>query len=152
MTDVYHELLEMLSGTTSRIQSLLEGDGDLPKPPTGEWGPAEILAHMVDAEKVYRGRMQAILSQKSPPYLRTWDPQKTAAEGNYAEREVRPELEEFAKERAETISLLMNLALKDWERIGIHDQFGELSVEDITERLIDHDTEHLTQLQGVTGS
>lgn len=142
MTDAYGEMLDDLSHTTTRIQELSEQYGD--NPPVGsadDWGAARILRHMTEVEKLYRGRMQRMLTQETP-YLKSVDLAADPGEG----LEFRPELEAFAIERGETISLLMNLALKDWERTGIHDELGELSVEDITERLIDHDNAHLTQL------
>ncbi|HEX3722717.1 MAG TPA: DinB family protein, partial [Nitrolancea sp.] len=107
------------------------------------WGPARIMSHLIDVEKLYRGRMQLILTQETP-YLKSANP---AADGDDSAHVFRPELEAFAMERGETISLLMNLALKQWERTGIHDEYGELSVEDIAERLIDHDNEHLAQIE-----
>jgi hypothetical protein len=143
MIDAYGEMLDDLSRTTSRIQEMSEKYGDSPSAGTaGDWGPALILTHLTDVEKLYRGRMQLILTQETP-YLKSANP---AGKIDNSPREFRPELEAFAMERGETISLLMNLALKDWERTGIHDEYGELSVEDITERLIEHDNEHLAQM------
>lgn len=142
MTDAYGEMLDDLSHTTTRIQELSEQYGD--NPPAGsadDWGAARILRHMSEVEKLYRDRMQRILTQETP-YLKSVELSADPGEG----LEFRPELEAFAIERGETISLLMNLALKDWERTGIHDEHGELSVEDISERLIDHDNAHLAQL------
>lgn len=151
MIDSYHEVLETLSGTPSKIQDLISA-GDVP-PPDGsdEWSAVEIIAHLADVEKLYRGRMQEMLTKRTPPYLRNFDQEAAAREGDYASRDLRASLEDFANERAETISLLMNLALKDWEKTGIHDQMGEVSVEDLAERLIDHDEEHLAQLEQALG-
>lgn len=144
MTDAYHELLDDLSHTTTRIQEMTEKHGaNLPVGTADSWGPAQIVAHMIDVEKLYRGRMRLILAQQTP-YLKSWQP-SVGPEG--IARELRPQLEAFANERGETISMLMNLALKGWERTGIHDEFGELSVEDIVERLIEHDNEHLSQME-----
>jgi hypothetical protein len=142
MTDAIGEMLDDLSHATTRIQEMSEQYGD--NPPAGsanDWGAARILRHMSEVEKLYRGRMQLILTRETP-YLKAAN---LAADPGEA-LEFRPELEAFAIERGETISLLMNLALKDWERTGIHDEHGELSVEDIAERLIDHDNAHLAQL------
>lgn len=143
MIDSYGEMLDDLSRTTTRIQEMSEKYGDHPPAGTADdWGPALILAHLIDFEKLYRGRMQLILTHETP-YLKSAD---LARKSDDAPREFRPELEAFAMERGETISLLMNLALKDWERTGIHDEYGELSVEDLAERLIEHDNEHLAQM------
>ena len=142
MTDAIGEMLDDLSHTTTRIQELSEQYGD--NPPGGsadDWGAARILRHMSEVEKLLRGRMQLALTQETPYFK----PGKLPADPGEG-LEFRPELEAFAIERGETISLLMNLALKDWERTGIHDQRGELSVEDIAEQLIEHDNAHLEQM------
>jgi hypothetical protein len=144
MTDAYHELLDDLSHTTTRIQEMTEKYGDdVPVGTAEDWGPPQIVAHMIDVEKLYRGRIQLILAQQTP-YLKSWNPE-VGSEG--IAQKLRPELESLANERGETISLLMNLPLKGWERTGVHDEYGELSVEDIVERLITHDSEHLEQME-----
>jgi hypothetical protein len=144
MTDAYHELLDDLSHTTTRIQEMTEKYGnDVPVGSAEDWGPPQIVAHMIDVEKLYRGRIQKMLNEQTP-YLRSWEPE-VGPEGIAGT--LRPELEAFATERGETISLLMNLPLKGWERSGIHDEYGELTVEDIVERLINHDNDHLKQME-----
>ena len=144
MTDAYHELLDDLSHTATRIQEMTAPYGDDLPPGTAEdWGPPQIVAHMIDVEKRFRGRIQLILDREAP-YLKSWEP-SVGPDG--IARELRPQLEAFATERGETISLLMNLPLKAWERTGIHDEYGELSVEDIVERLINHDNAHLEQME-----
>ena len=144
MIDTYGEILDDLSRTTTRIQEMSEKYGNTPSPGTADdWGPSRILMHLTDVEKLYRGRMQLILTQMTP-YLKSANP---AGSIDVFPQQFRPELEAFAMERGETISLLMNLALKDWERTGIHDHYGELSIEDIAEQLIEHDNEHLGQLE-----
>jgi hypothetical protein len=152
MTDVYHELLDALSEMPGLIQSLVDrGIGDLPSGTNEEWGPAAIIAHLADSDRLYRERMQLILNRETP-YLKPNNPTALAQEHDYASREFRPALEEFANERGEIISLLMNLALKQWDRTGIHDTMGEVSIEDLAGRLVDHDAAHLEQLEGMLAS
>jgi hypothetical protein len=150
MTDVYRELLDALSSTPGRLHDLIGAGLDgLPSGDNAQWGPAGVIAHLLDTELLYRGRMQLILASREAPYLKPFDPDHAAREHDYAARELRPTLEAFATERGETISLLMNLALKDWDRTGVHDEFGEVSIEDLAERLTDHDAEHIQQLAGM---
>ena len=60
-------------------------------------------------------------------------------------------LHEFNTRRGETISLMMGLSLNDWDRTGVSDARGELSIEDVVEDIISHDTEHLDQLRALSG-
>jgi hypothetical protein len=41
----------------------------------------------------------------------------------------------------------MGLSLRDWERTGIHDTRGELTIADVVEDIVDHDAEHVAQLR-----
>jgi hypothetical protein len=47
--------------------------------------------------------------------------------------------------------LLVNLALKDWDRTGVHDVLGEVSIEDLASELIDHDQKYMARLDEVLG-
>lgn len=145
MIDAYHELIDALAQTPARLTETLAG-----RVPTGarsneDWGPAEVVAHLVDVERLYRGHMQEILRREGA-LLRRFDERRAAREHDYAATDLAASLEAFATERGETMSLLMNLALKDWERTGIHDTDGELSIEDLAERLVEHDDEHVAQV------
>lgn len=148
MLDAYHELIDELSGTPGRLRAIPSEAVNAAPRSNEVWGAPEIVAHMGDIERVYRGRITEILHQDSA-YIRAVDPDALARTHDYASRELADSVEEFGQERTETLSLLFNLALKDWEKTGIHYKHGEISVEELIERLIDHDTEHLTEIAAV---
>jgi hypothetical protein len=146
MIDAYHELIDELSNTPEQLRDLFEGHGEPPRGTNSQWGPVETLAHLVDVERLYRERMHEVLTKKVP-YLRPFDPGRAAESGDYAARAFGGLLDEFANERGETILLLVNLALKDWDRTGVHDEMGEVSIEDLAGELVDHDQEHMSEMQ-----
>lgn len=145
MTDIYRELLEALTLTPARAQELIAGAESLPTSSDERWGPGAILAHLADIERLMRGRIEEALTRESP-YFKSVDQERLATERGYHQQEVQAALADFATERAETLQRLMNLPLKGWERGGIHDERGEITVEEIVELLVDHDAEHLRQL------
>lgn len=150
MTDVYRELIDNLSDTPAELQALLENY----QPSSSnddEWGPREIVAHLVDIEVLSRGRINEIL-ERPGAYLKAIDQEKLAAEHDYGSADLQQSLDTFASERAETLSRLMNLALRDWEQTGIHQERGEVSVEDLAESLVNHDAEHLATIRRLTSS
>ena len=49
--------------------------------------------------------------------------------------------------RGESVSLLMGLSLIDWDRSGTHTTRGTLSIADVVEDIVDHDAEHIGQLE-----
>lgn len=148
MLDTYHELIDDLSGTPGKLREISSEAANAVARSNENWGAPEIIAHLVDIERVYRGRIHEVLNQDSA-YLKAADPDALAREHDYASRDMAASIEEFSQERGETLSLLFNLALKDWEKTGIHYKHGEVSVEDLVERLIDHDKGHLQQIEQV---
>lgn len=150
MTDVYRELIDNLSDTPAQLQALL--DGYQPPAESGEeWGPREIVAHLVDIELEVRWRINEVLSHPGA-YLKAIDQDKLAQEHDYGSTDLRQSLDSFAEERGETISLLMNLALRDWDKTGIHEERGEVSVEEMAEVLVNHDAEHLETIRALTSA
>src|SRR5690606_25446033 len=124
MQDVYRELIDALSETPQQLVALApEAEG---APRSNEhWGLAEIVARLGDVERLCRGRRQERLAREGAS-LRRFAPARAAREHDYACKHLHAGLGEFADERGETLSLLRNLALKDWERTGIHDEWGEV--------------------------
>jgi hypothetical protein len=150
MLDTYRELIDLLAETPTRLKRLVEGR-ELPAQRSNEdWGPIEVIAHLVDAERLSRQRIARMLAE-DVPYFRAIDQVEMARAGDYASRILEDVLDAFGRERAETVSLLMNLSLKDWTRTAIHETRNEISVEDIVEDLIEHDREHLDQIRRQLG-
>lgn len=150
MLDAYRELIDLLAETPRRLQSLVEGR-ELPTQRSNEdWGPIEVIAHMVDAERLSRERIVRMLAEDTP-YFRAMNQLELARAGDYASRSLQEVLDAFGHERGETLSVLMNLAPKDWDRKAIHETRDEITIEDIIEDLIQHDREHLDQIQQLLG-
>ena len=145
MIDAVNELIDELSQTPETLKQRLADRNDI-EPQTAEnWGPIEIVAHMATTEQVQRNRMHAILTQHVP-YLKDWDPIDAAREKDYSSMDMKTVLAEFVDQRGDTLVLLVNLALKDWDRTGMSDTLGEVSLEDLAGELIDNDQKYLAQL------
>ncbi|HLI50552.1 MAG TPA: DinB family protein, partial [Thermomicrobiaceae bacterium] len=139
-----------LSNTPAQLQSLLDGY-QAPAESGDDWGPREIVAHLVDIEVLYRGRINDVLGHPGA-YLKVIDENKLARDHDYGSSDLQQSLGTFAEERGETISLLMNLALRDWDKTGIHEERGEVSVEELAESLVNHDAEHLETIRALTSA
>ena len=151
MLDAYRELIDLLAETPKRLKGLVEGR-ELPAQRSNEdWGPIEVIAHLVDAERLSRERIVRMLAEDTP-YFRAMNQLEMARAGDYASRSLHEVLEAFGHERGEMLSLLMNLAPKDWARTAIHETRDEITVEDIVEDLIEHDREHLDQIRRLLGA
>lgn len=146
MLDSYRELLDLLAATPTKLKAAAEAAGE---PAAGEWSAAQVLAHMAAAEKMWLQRLDAIMNQPNA-LLR---PGPTAELAAYQERlmsgTVASNLSEFNTLRGEVVSLLMGLSLRDWERSATHETRGELAIADVVEGIVDHDSEHLGQLEAL---
>jgi hypothetical protein len=150
MIDSVNEIIEQLSATPDLLKEWLSDRDDIEPQSVDDWGPVEILGHMAETERVQRNRMQEILT-RHVPYLKDWDPAEAAKTKDYSSLNLKGALDEFIDQRGDTLVLLVNLALKDWDRTGVHDTLGEVSIEDIASDLIDHDDEYVARLRAMLG-
>lgn len=145
MIDSVNELIDDLSRTPEILKERLGERDDIKPQSQDDWGPVEIVTLMAENERVQRNRMQEILT-KHVPYLKDWDPAEAARKKDFSEMGMTDVLEDFVDQRGDTLVLLVNLALKDWDRTGMSDTMGEVSIEDLAGDLIDHDQKYLKQL------
>lgn len=141
--DSYRELLDELASSPPLLKEASAAAGD---PPEGEWGAAEVMAHMTVAENLYLGRLNTLLHDPNPVLRPPTDDGSMEAMRNRSWEE---NLEAFNAVRGDTISLLMGMTLSDWGRSGNHPTRGTISVEDIVEAMIDHDLDHINQLRAL---
>jgi uncharacterized damage-inducible protein DinB len=148
MLDEYRELIDLLAQTPTRLKEGAAAAGD---PPPGEWSAAQIIGHMAAAEYFFVERLNLLIREKSP-YLRSFATAATERQAGMMDKDVETNLSAFNDLRGETVSMLMSLALNLWERSGRHETEGEMSIEDVVEMMIVHDTEHIEQIQSLSQS
>lgn len=117
----------------------------------GEWNPSEILQHLVEAETAaHQPRIEAITSRQRP-HLKPVD-LTAIAEARPASAPARiAALDAFLAVRAETVARLSQLSDQDWMRVGHHAMFGPTTLCELMSIAIDHDHEHLRQLEATLG-
>jgi uncharacterized damage-inducible protein DinB len=145
MLDSYRELLDLLAQTPTRLREAAERAGE---PPEGEWSAAQVLAHMAATEQLWFGRLNAIMHQ-SNPLLKIPGAEYQQAQDALMDGTVEANLTAFNNVRGESVSLLMGLSLRDWDRTGTHETRGEVSIADVVETMIDHDAEHINQIEAL---
>jgi hypothetical protein len=146
LIDSVNELIDELSQTPEILKERLAERDDIQPRSAEDWGPLEIVGHMATTEQIQRNRMQEILT-KHVPYLKDWDPIEAAKQKDYSSLSMSEVLAEFVDQRGDTLVLLVNLALKDWDRTGMSDTMGEVSMEDLAGDLIDSDQKYLAELE-----
>jgi hypothetical protein len=141
--------LEHLRSTGRDLVSLLSGvsDDHLTRSPSEEeWSATEVISHLADAELVYANRLRLVVAQDRPR-LPWYDEQEWVARFGQLDEDARVTLARWRALRDSNVRLLEALVDAEWERAGIHDTDGLITVETIARRMVAHDRTHLDQIR-----
>ena len=141
--------LEQLRGTGRDLVSLLSGVSDdhlARRPDEAEWSAREVISHLSDAELAYAMRLRLIVAQDRPR-LAWYDEEAWVERFGGLDEDARNTLARWRALRDNNVRLLESLATEEWERAGIHDTDGLLTVETIAKRMVTHDRNHLDQIR-----
>lgn len=120
------------------------------KPGPDEWDGTTILGHLADAELIYAVRLRTAITQPGG-LLPAFEENAWATRFGPLEEDPAAAVRRFRILRDSTIAIVESLTDEEWERVGLHDEFGELSVRELVARLLRHDTNHLDQLRAALG-
>ena len=102
--------------------------------------------------------MQVALAPNQFPFLPI-DPEAWVTEKSYATQHFTQKLNEWAKEREQSVEWLRKLVPTDWEAHLVHPEYGQMTARNILANWVAHDYIHLRQiiqlkracLQNITG-
>ena len=118
----------------------------LVRPAPDKWSVQEVLAHLADVEEVgMRGRVAAIVEEENPtlPYF---DQEARAIEYEYNKADPRKSLARLERQRRANLKWLRKLRPAQLKRVGVHEQVGEISAEEMITEWAFHDLGHLKQV------
>jgi len=145
------QALEHLESTPYIVSGYLESlheDAVTRQPPSGGWSIYQILLHLRDAQYLLNFRIGLIQEQEKPTL-------ESQAVFEWADREARDPsnpavvFESYRQSRQQTLARLEGLPLKDWWRIGLHQEFGTVSILQQASYFAAHELTHLPQLVGL---
>ena len=110
------------------------------------WSAAEILAHVRASDDIQAHRLYEILARDNPTLL-AYDERHWAEIAGYSQADFESSLKTYALRRNELVRMLRQVAHADWERVGIHEIKGSLSLWDVATSLAEHEEEHCRQLE-----
>jgi uncharacterized damage-inducible protein DinB len=116
------------------------------RPAAGEWSAATVLSHLADAELVYAVRLRTALTNPGAD-LQAFDEAAWAERFGPVDADPARSLARFRALRGNTVALVESLTDEEWTRVGLHEDFGELSVRQLVDRLATHDANHLSQIR-----
>ena len=146
-------LLANLKSLPNELEDLVVGMTDEEmrwRPIPNKWSIGEILAHLRDVEReVFQPRLRRSLHEERPTF-ELWDQNHAAADRDYNAQSGRAALEEFKALRAETASDLARVPLDMWDRVGVHPERGEATVEQqVVRQIKNHDLSHMIQIKDI---
>jgi hypothetical protein len=135
-------------GQVSRIFALLTDEQLRTPPASGEWSPGEVLAHLRAADDIQSIWAHMILTRDEPSLL-AFDERVWAEKAGYLTLHPRASLDLYFRRRVELAHMLRGVAPADFQRAGMHEALGRLTLQGLLENLASHEEEHVTQLEAV---
>src|SRR5262249_31061938 len=111
------------------------------RPAPGKWSVAQILGHLSETEMLWGYRIRMIL-EKNGVALLGMDQDTWAKNSRYERLDPRRALDTFRAIRAANLDLLGILSPRQWNRYGLHSQFGRLKISRIAALMTGHDINH----------
>ncbi|MEN8223652.1 MAG: DinB family protein [Acidobacteriota bacterium] len=114
-----------------------------------KWCLLEILCHLYDEEREdFRARARHILEHPQSPFIGI-DPKKWVSERKYIKQDYEDKLDDFLKERNDSITWLRSLEDPQWNNIYDHPVFGKMTAKTFLTNWLAHDYLHLRQILGL---
>ena len=147
-SDIDRAVLDVLAATPRVLRDLCGSASEamLETPTDKGWSPKHIVAHILDVEDIaFMQRIRRIIEEERP-YMRSITPTERIEEAGYMERPVADLLDELQRRRGEDLAWVRSIEPSQLDRIGEHDEAGEITASNIVHYWATHDLTHLHQL------
>lgn len=115
------------------------------------WTPSEIAGHLCDAARYWGARMRRVVHEDEPT-LETFDENMLVRLGAHQYWPLDDLLREFRLLSEANVAFLRGLASEQWERAGVHETRGRLTLREIVAIEADHEQGHARQLAQTVGA
>jgi len=112
------------------------------RPIPGKWSTLEVVAHIADFEPVYADRFRRVIGLKDPVLLSA-DENEYVKHLHYHERDLEEELHLIEATRASTARLLSHLTAEQFQRTGVHNEKGLVTLESLLKAIANHIPNHI---------
>ena len=131
------------------LQRRLEGLTEVQlhfKPNPDAFSVLENVCHLRDIEVEGYARRLGLLLREDNPQLPDLDGAALARERAYNEQSLKPALDAFLSMRRRCLDILADLTPEDFIRRGQFEKVGEVTLSRLLELWVDHDREHLKEV------
>src|SRR3990172_4503928 len=142
-------LVERLNSHTEALRREVSGlseDALTRRPKEGEWSIKEVVGHLCDVSRILHQRLHMMIKLEEPR-LPGYDAEELAQLRDAQSAKIEDLLAEFASQRAETVGMLADLVHWNWARPGRHPTLGRISIRQQVDLWLEHEEEHLAQIQ-----
>jgi hypothetical protein len=112
------------------------------RPVAGKWSTLEVVCHLTDFEPIMADRMKRVIAEERPQLIGA-DENRFAAALSYQDRDVEEELTIVETTRAQLARILRKLPEDALQRVGIHNERGPRTLEQLLTGAINHIPHHL---------
>lgn len=144
------EIIAAIRPVPEKIEALCRGlraEQLRRRPREDEWSMKEVMAHFLKVERdLFLPRLTRIVAEEGPRFER-FDPDAWAAERDHRQGDFVDDWRQFAETRAKTVAFLASLPPEAAGRLGFSSGFGPVTLATYATHIVDHDIEHLAQLQ-----
>jgi uncharacterized damage-inducible protein DinB len=114
----------------------------LARPIAGKWSTLEVVCHLTDFDPIYADRMKRVIAEERPQLIGA-DEKCFAAALAYHDRDVEEELTILERTRSQMARILRPLSAEALRRVGIHNERGPRTLEDLLTGAIGHIQHHV---------
>jgi uncharacterized damage-inducible protein DinB len=116
-------------------------------PVPGTWSIQQIVLHLMDSDLIGADRMKRVAAEDKPPTLIGYDENAFARGLFYDQLNPRTACEVFEKNRLLTGEILRRLPAAAFDRTGMHNERGQVTLADLLKSYVEHLDHHLTFVQ-----
>jgi uncharacterized damage-inducible protein DinB len=144
MSSVNDLIASYLAGSQAlrRAVSGMSREQALARPIAGKWSTLEVVCHLADFEPVFADRMKRVLAEERPTFFGA-DENCFAAALAYHERDLEEELGIIERTRSQMARILRTLPAEALARVGIHNERGPRTLEQLLTVAINHIPHHV---------
>jgi DinB superfamily len=144
-TELLARLRTMPDFLVSTFGTLSPQEATRPGPDDG-FSPVEQCWHLVDLEREgFALRMRRLRAEESPS-LPDFDGAAIARDRNYRGKSLSEGLVEFRQARSESLALIESIAAEEWNRNGVQDGVGPVTLCDLPVMMSEHDAAHRAEI------
>ncbi len=146
--DAHSRVIERLRRHAEEVRRLTAGlhEESLSKRTTPEkWSLKELVCHLLRVQRVFDGRLEAMLSQDNPEITSYEPPGDTVFEA-LAKRPADECLRDFLAERERLVSRLEKMSLEEWHRPGRHPEYSSYDACFQFDMMAHHEAHHMYQM------